>query len=159
MKVNAWKAIKGHNGPEMVHDHIPAVNIDGRQKGDSPDRIYEVCKALEMDRETEEHLYIFCMDNKLKITAFFQASVGNANSSIMDPRVIMRNALMLNASFIAMAHNHPSGDATPSPADITGTRRIKDAGDLLNVPLVDHIVVGSGYFISIRNDAETRIWQ
>jgi DNA repair protein RadC len=70
--------------------------------------------------------------------------VGSINYCTIAPREIFRNALLIGAVSVIIAHNHPSGDPEPSPEDIAVTRRIAEAGRMLSIPLTDHVIIGSG---------------
>jgi DNA repair protein RadC len=74
-----------------------------------------------------------------------EVSVGSLNQSIVHPRELFKTALLSSAAAIILVHNHPSGDPTPSREDIEITRRLKEAGEILGVKLLDHIIVGSSY--------------
>ena len=69
---------------------------------------------------------------------------------MVHPREVFKAALLANAASIVLAHNHPSGDPAPSPDDVALTRRLVDAGRLLGVEVLDHIVIGEGRYVSVR---------
>jgi len=75
-------------------------------------------------------------------------SKGTLNASLVHPREVFKGALLANAHAIIIAHNHPSGDVEPSIADKTSTEKLVDAGKLLNIEILDHVIIGSkgGYF-------------
>lgn len=77
-------------------------------------------------------------------------SKGNLNSSIVHPREIFKRAVLNNAASIICMHNHPSGDPTPSQNDIDITKRIDEAGELMGIPLLDHVIIGDGTYISLK---------
>jgi DNA repair protein RadC len=78
-------------------------------------------------------------------------SRGTIDATLAYPREVFRAALLSNAARIIVAHNHPSGDPTPSPADRLLTARLVSAGEILGIPLADHLVVGDGTWVSFRN--------
>lgn len=80
----------------------------------------------------------------------FELSHGTVNSSLITPREVYMKALLCGASTIVLAHNHPSGDPTPSELDINAMERIKDAGDILAIPLMDFIVCGDNCYYSAK---------
>ena len=88
---------------------------------------------------------MICMNTKNKIIGVFEISHGNANSSIVGVREIFQKALLANAMSIIVMHNHPSGDCTPSREDIEVTKRIVEAGKIIGVEVLDHIIVGDSY--------------
>ena len=116
---------------------------------DSPDRIYDLCKTLGMDKAADEYIYVFCLNAKRDIVGIHEVSHGELCSAIVSPREIFKRALLNNSYGIVVAHNHPSGDPTPSDEDIKATERLKNAGDVLGIKLFDHIVVGDGRYESM----------
>ena len=84
------------------------------------------------------------------MTSIFELSHGNVNSSIISVREMFQKALLANAVSIALIHNHPSGDATPSKADIDVTKRAVEAGKLIGVEVLDHIIIGNPGYTSLK---------
>ena len=112
----------------------------------SPNDVYEVARdGLRMHEESEEYLYMICMNTKNKIIGVFEVSHGNVNSSIFGVREILQKALLANAVSIIMIHNHPSGDPSPSREDVKVTERLSEAAKLVGIELLDHIIVGEKY--------------
>lgn len=112
----------------------------------SPENVAEIAKGyLRMHEEPEEYMYMICMNTKNKIIGVFEISHGNVNSSIVGTREVFQKALLANAVSIILMHNHPSGDCTPSREDVEVTKRIAEAGKILGVQLLDHIIVGDTY--------------
>ena len=100
----------------------------------------------------QEHLLLLLLDNKSNLLGEKLLFTGTVNASIVSPREIYLEALRYHAVGIILLHNHPSGDPTPSDADRRVTRKIKDAGNLLDVPLLDHIVLGDKRYVSFREE-------
>lgn len=100
---------------------------------------------MRIHEEPEEYMYMICMNTKNKITGVFEVSHGNVNSSIVGAREIFQKALLANAVSIILMHNHPSGDCTPSREDIEVTKRLVEAGKIIGVQVLDHIIVGERY--------------
>lgn len=116
-----------------------------------PEKVVRLAKEfLHLDDQTEEYLYMICMNSKLELTSVFEISHGNVNSSIIGAREIFQKALLANAVSIILMHNHPSGDSTPSREDIGVTKRIVEAGRVVGVELVDHIIIGRHMFTSLK---------
>ena len=92
--------------------------------------------------QEQEHLLLLLLDNKNKLLGEKMMFTGTVNASIVSPREIYLEAMKYHAVGIILLHNHPSGDSTPSDADRRITRKIRDAGNLLDIPLLDHIVIG-----------------
>lgn len=97
----------------------------------------------------EESLVLFLDAKNRRITDMVIAS-GTVNSSIMSPREIFLNALKQDAVGIILIHNHPSGDPAPSGEDISVTRRVRDAGNLIGIRLMDHIIIGDNTYVSFK---------
>jgi DNA repair protein RadC len=102
-------------------------------------------KFLHIHEESEEYLYMICVNTKNKVIGVFEVSHGNVNSSILGAREVFQKALLANAVSIILIHNHPSGDPTPSRQDIEITKRIAEAGTLIGIELLDHIIIGDRY--------------
>jgi len=113
----------------------------------SPRQIYEMFQNLAL--EAKEHFITLHLDGKNRIACFDRVSVGSLNQTIVHPREIFKTALLSSAAAIVLIHNHPSGDPTPSREDLEITRRIKEAGELLGIRVLDHIIVGNGQFLSM----------
>lgn len=99
----------------------------------------------------KEHFYALLLDTKNQVIQKELISVGILDASLVHPREVFEPAIRHSASRIIVAHNHPSGDTTPSSEDIDVTRHLKQAGDLLGVSLLDHLVVGGTGITSIRD--------
>jgi len=102
-----------------------------------------------VDRD-KEHFWVFHLDCRNKIKLLELVSLGTLNSSLVHPREVFTRAVGLRSAQIIIAHNHPSGIAEPSEDDITLTKRLIKAGDLLGIELIDHIIVAGHLFISLK---------
>lgn len=112
----------------------------------SPDDAVNIGKGfMRIHEEPEEYMYMICMNTKNKIIGVFEISHGSVNSSIVSPREVFQKALLANAVSIIVMHNHPSGDCTPSREDIEITKRLVEAGKIVGVEVLDHIIVGDRY--------------
>ena len=98
----------------------------------------------------QEKVILVMLDLKNRLIADTVLSVGTISSAPVSNREIMKIAIKYNAVGIVLLHNHPSGDCTPSANDILTTKRLKDAGDLMNIPLIDHIIIGDKEYTSLR---------
>jgi len=99
-----------------------------------------------------EHFLGIYLDARHRIQAVRTVSVGTLNASLVHPREVFRTAVALQAAAVIVAHNHPSGCARPSRDDLDLTSRLARCGDLLGIDLLDHLVVGDGELVSIRED-------
>ena len=112
----------------------------------SPDDVATIGKEfMRIHEEPEEYMYMICMNTKNKVIGVFEISHGSVNSSIVTPREVFQKALLANAVSIIVMHNHPSGDPTPSREDIEVTKRLVEAGKVVGVEVLDHIIVGDRY--------------
>lgn len=98
--------------------------------------------------DEREHFLVFLLDGRHQLKAYAEVSVGSLNSAVVHPREIFRPALLWGAASLLICHNHPSGDPTPSAEDQAITSRIREAGTLLGVPLLDHVVVAADRYFS-----------
>ena len=99
----------------------------------------------DIDREC---LVVCCLDGKLKPLSLEKAAVGTVNECIVSMREIFKYAVLSNASYLLVFHNHPSGEAEPSEADIQMTERLREAGELMGIPVMDHIILGDREYVS-----------
>ena len=112
----------------------------------SPETVVKLAKGfLRMHEQTEEYMYMLCLNTKLKLNGIFEISHGNVNSSIVGAREVFQKALLGNAVSIILIHNHPSGDCKPSREDIKVTERLKEAGNIIGIDVLDHIIIGNSY--------------
>lgn len=105
---------------------------------------YAHCRDLR--EELQEVFRVLFLDSKGRIFGMQDVTRGTLTASLVHPRELFRAAILANAASIVVAHNHPSGDSKPSPEDYAVTRKLKAAGEILGIPLRDHLVIGaSGY--------------
>lgn len=90
----------------------------------------------------EEHFVLMVLDSRRRVIGMSEVSVGTLSASLVHPREVFRAAILLNGAAVIVAHNHPSGDSSPSAEDRDATRRLQRAGELLGIPVADHIVLG-----------------
>ncbi len=105
---------------------------------------------LQMGSLEQENLRTILLDTKNRVLDSPTVYIGNVNSSIIRVSEIFREAIRANATALIVAHNHPSGDPTPSPEDVQVTRSIVQAGNLLGIEVLDHLVIGHQNFVSLR---------
>ncbi len=91
-----------------------------------------------------EHFWCLALNTKNQLLKMVEVSIGSLNASIVHPRELFKEAVRVSAASIVLVHNHPSGDPTPSGADVQLTRRLVKAGDVLGIEVLDHVVVGDG---------------
>lgn len=115
----------------------------------SPTSAYDIAKQFLQDVD-REHFIVMCLDTKNKVNAINTVSIGSINATTLHPREVFKPAILSNSASIIVAHNHPSGDAEPSPEDVHMTKRLVEVGELMGIPCLDHIVIGDGYFVSLK---------
>ena len=104
----------------------------------------------ELRHEEKEMILLLSLDNRLHLIEKYILSIGTVNSSLLSPREVFVRAMKCQASSVMLLHNHPSGDATPSRDDLLVTGRIKETGELVDIPLIDHIIIGDGCYTSLK---------
>ncbi|MCL4492823.1 MAG: DNA repair protein RadC [Nitrospirae bacterium] len=105
--------------------------------------LYEYFKCLD-----REHFIVLMLDTKNKVIGINTVSVGTLNNSLIHPREVFKPAILSNAASIIVAHNHPSGDPSPSLDDKNITVKIRQAGDIIGIGVSDHIIVGENRYFS-----------
>ena len=124
-----------------------AQEIPEKEKVTSVNDLYKIFSQYLSDLQTEEFWAIF-LDQKNHVIYKTQISKGGISGTLVDVRVIFRIAIEHLATSVVVAHNHPTGNLTPSQPDISITRRIKEAGYLLDIKLLDHLIIGENSFFS-----------
>lgn len=125
-----------------------------------PTAVWMICRDLllaedKVDRE-KEHFWVFLLDCRNRIKLIDLVSIGSLDSSIVHPRETFRRAVIEGTASIIVAHNHPSGVAEASEADIKITEKLRDAGKILGIELLDHVICTMTAFKSLKEDR--RIW-
>ena len=106
----------------------------------------------EMRHRKQEHMKLLMLNSKSKLLGESDISKGTVNASLISPRELFIEALNKQAVSIILLHNHPSGDPTPSKTDFLLTRRVKEAGDLIGIELLDHIIIGDNCYVSFAEE-------
>lgn len=116
-----------------------------------PVDVLEYAKALKLHKKDREHFICLHMDARNRPIAHDLVSVGSMNASLVHPREVFKSAILGCAGSVILLHNHPSGDKTPSLEDITLTKRMAEAGEILGIEVLDHIITGAkNDFISMK---------
>ena len=131
----------GRRLPLESPDERPAIN----SPQDAADLVQYEMSALE-----QEHLRVLLLDRRNRVLEITEVYRGSVNSSQVRVGEIFKEAVRKNASGLIVVHNHPSGDPTPSPDDVAVTRAIIQAGKLLDVDVLDHLVIGQGRWVSLK---------
>jgi DNA repair protein RadC len=122
----------------------------GRQLSTSA-AVYEVFGERFAKVDREEFLDIM-LDGKNRPLGFHVVSIGTLTASLVHPREVFKAAILANAAAIIVVHNHPSGDPTPSAEDVAITQRLRQAGELLGIRLLDHVVIGDGRYVAFADE-------
>lgn len=120
----------------------------------SPQSVIAYCGSV-MASFDREHFWVLALDPKNRLIRQGEVSVGIVDATVVHPREVFKDAVRLSATGIVAVHNHPSGDPQPSRADIRLSRRLADAGEVMGIPLIDHVIIGSsGIGYSLREHGE-----
>ena len=174
--LNLRKGNEGLNGLcRLTFEELTAVPGVGRVKALQIQCIFELAKRMsrseaaktlnfsepqsiadyymeDFRHKEQENLLLLLLDNKSNLLGERLLFTGTVNASIISPREIYLEALRFHAVGIILLHNHPSGDPTPSDADRRITRKVREAGSLLDIPLLDHIVIGDKKYVSFHEE-------
>jgi DNA repair protein RadC len=151
------QAIRGI-GPAKVTQLKAAFELGRRLLVEAPDERPQIRSPadaanlvmLEMGLLEQEHLRLLLLDTKNRVLDMPTVYIGNLNTSVIRVGELFRHALRANCAGLIVVHNHPSGDPTPSPEDIRVTERIIEAGKLLDIDVLDHLVIGRQRFVSLK---------
>ncbi len=114
----------------------------------SPGGAYALLREMEVFEQ--EHFRVILLNVKMHVVGIHEIYIGTANSAQVRMAEVFRPAIQRNATAIILAHNHPSGDPTPSPDDVSVTRTAVQAGKLFDIEVHDHIIIGHGRYVSMR---------
>lgn len=122
------------------------------KKVSSPKTAYNIIQAvLDLESKTEENFGILTLNTKNDVVGVHSLTRGSLNACIVHPREVFKAAILNNAATIICFHNHPSGDPTPSPEDIEMTKRLIEAGNIIGIEVLDHVITGhEGRFVSLK---------
>jgi len=116
-----------------------------------PEQAYKaIITITSIEEEAQEVFGILILNSKHKIVAVHEISRGTLNRSILHPREVFKPAVLHNAAAIICFHNHPSGDTEPSKDDIEATKRLIEAGKIMGIEILDHIIVGDDGYVSLK---------
>lgn len=114
-----------------------------RKKVDSPSTAAQVLQQY-LDGADREHFVVLLLDTQNQIIGIHTVTIGTLDASLIHPREIFKPVILANAASVILAHNHPSGDPTPSAEDRAVTRQVVAAGTTLGIEVLDHVIVGEG---------------
>lgn len=131
----------------MVRDSAIRAAIPNKVK--QPADVYNLLSIYSQDLD-REHLIVVMLDTKNAVIGINTVSIGSLNAATVTMRELFKPAILANAAAIIVSHNHPSGDPTPSAEDVAVTHEIVEAGKLLSIDVLDHIVCGDGRYVSLK---------
>lgn len=130
-----------------------ASTMYAKRKISNPWDAYKIFKDY-IDDSNKENFVIMCLNVKNEPTHLSTISIGSINESLVSPSEVYKVALLSNAGRIMVCHNHPSGHVSPSRADKAVTERLYEAGEILGIKLLDHIIVSDGEYYSFKENHE-----
>ena len=113
-----------------------------QEEMNTPEAVASYCHPLMADFD-REHFWMLALNAKNRLIRRTEVSVGTVDATIVGVREVFKDALLASAVGVIVVHNHPSGDPHPSKSDLRVSRRLKEAGDLLGIALLDHVIVGA----------------
>lgn len=146
------------NGERVPRHYIPLYQVrlvrEGSIQSDrkvirTPEDAYQILKDYFANLPSE-HFVALLMDTKNHVRAFSPVSIGTLNASIVHPRELFQRAILGNCSSVILSHNHPSGDPTPSPEDIELSHKLCEAGKILDIVILDHLIIGESCYFSLK---------
>lgn len=135
---------------------VGAVRSTQRPQIASPADVVRLV-APHLRGERKEHALVVWLNGRHQVVGWEDVSVGSLTEALVHPREVFREAIRRGAAAIVLLHNHPSGDPSPSEEDRALTRRLASVGELVGIPLVDHIIVADGEYYSLRD--ELSLWE
>ncbi|HIJ80405.1 MAG TPA: DNA repair protein RadC [Desulfuromonadales bacterium] len=140
-----FKQIRATMETLEVREEVAAY-LQADRRYTSPEQVAQIFSFLH--NEAKEHFFTVHLDGKNRILCLDLVSVGSLNQSIVHPREVFKTSLSTSAAALLLVHNHPTGDPTPSAEDIAITRRLKEAGEIIGIKVLDHVIVGTEGYLS-----------
>jgi DNA repair protein RadC len=128
---------------------------EGKAQVKSPEDVVDVVSGT-LKGKKREHFLTLLLDTRGRVIRVAPISMGSLDSSIVHPREVFKEAISASAASVIFVHNHPSGDPEPSADDIELTRRLVEAGKVLGILVLDHVIVGDGVFVSLKGSKNLR---
>jgi len=145
-------------GPAKASQLLAALELGRRLMAESPEERFQIRAPQDaanlliplIGHQEQEHFVVLYLDTRNRVMDREVLYKGSLNTSLVRIAEVFRGAIRRNCAAIIVAHNHPSGDPSPSPEDVALTRRLVEAGKLVEVEVLDHVVIGQGRFVSLR---------
>lgn len=136
---------------QLVKESALFYNLSSKVITGPDDAAFIAREIFQTDMLAEEHFCVLLLNVKNAVIGATTVSVGSLTASVVHPREVIKAAVLANAAAMILVHNHPSGDPTPSREDITTTERLFKVGKLMDIPVLDHIILGcGGKYISLK---------
>ena len=141
----------------VAHTRVPAykvqlvreTSVTMPERLTSPDKVAKACVDY-LGNYDREHFIVILLNTKARIIGVNTVSIGSLNASIVHPREVFKPAVILGAASVILVHNHPSGDPSPSQEDLEVTKRLADAGRILGITVLDHLIIGDNCYFSFK---------
>jgi len=148
-------------GPAKASQILAALELGRRLMAESPEERWQIRAPSDaahilmpvIGHQEQEHFVVLFLDTRNRVTDRETLYKGSLNTSLVRTAEVFRGAVRRNCAAIIVAHNHPSGDPNPSPEDVALTRRLVEAGKLLEIPVLDHLIIGENRYVSLRERA------
>ena len=134
---------------QALSTHYAKEKLPKKITFDSP-QVVATFLQEKIGREKKEHFYILALDSRNNLVKMSNVSTGTLDASLVHSREVFKEAIQASAAQVIIAHNHPSGDPEPSEGDLVITNRLVEAGKILEIELVDHIIVTNNNFLSFK---------
>ena len=128
---------------------LVSLHPEGRPIVKSPQEVFNLLGA-EMSFLEQEHLKVILLSTKNEVRSVREIYIGDVNSAVVRVAEVLRPALREDCPSLIVVHNHPSGDPTPSPEDILVTRQVRTSGEMMDIDVLDHIIIGSSGYVSMK---------
>ncbi len=130
--------------------HVPVI--------DSADAAAALVRPHLLDKR-REHVVVLLLDARHRLLRMSTVAIGSLSASLVHPRELFKDAIAASAAAVLVAHNHPSGDPTPSAHDLQLTERLVEAGAVIGIEVIDHLIIGGEGVVSLRSSGLIRIWE
>lgn len=147
MRINFYDTRLSEDGRTMLVKE-KAVNYNIGKINSPNETVLMMQTLIQIEQLAEEYCFMVALNSSCKVLGIFFISKGTVNLSLISPRELYIRALLAGAVQILLCHNHPSGNPSPSDTDIKTTQQVKKAGELINITLADHIIIGSNSYYS-----------
>lgn len=136
-----------------IANRLEELRLEPKQSLNTPEKIYRYLRRNLVFKE-RERFYVLAMNTKYEIIDEHLVSLGTDRHTFSEPKEVFKNAIKLGAYAICVAHNHPSGHIEPSKEDVGMTRRLEDAGKILGIQLLDHLIIGENDYYSMKTNGD-----